>query len=197
MAIGIYVVVLLVAQLTAFSARGENQCVAGPTTTTQSGNVTQSLSAPAQTNSLKDPPTLCYALPNAESTFHLIADGLAAAALIELAYTLFTPEPDEALNPIMLGLSAALLLQVARVGSFKVEEAGAALLYVTALASLFGLRLFLKWSEYKSSERNGHSEEDSRSPVRSRPSIWLWIAAMAFLAVVWLVPHLLPWWDAQ
>lgn len=41
-----------------------------------------------------------------------IGVGLAAAAVVELAYTLFTSGPDEALDPLMLGLSAALLIQL-------------------------------------------------------------------------------------
>src|SRR3712207_34256 len=38
--------------------------------------------------------------------------GLAAAAVGELAYTVVTPGPDEALNPVMLGLAAAILLLI-------------------------------------------------------------------------------------
>ena len=41
--------------------------------------------------------------------------GLAAAAALELAYTLFTPGPDEALDPLMLGLSATILLKLAAI----------------------------------------------------------------------------------
>jgi hypothetical protein len=44
----------------------------------------------------------------------VITAGLAAAAAVELAYTLFTPGPDEALDPLMLGLSAGILLLVTR-----------------------------------------------------------------------------------
>jgi hypothetical protein len=41
-----------------------------------------------------------------------IGAGLAAAAVIDLAYTLFTPGPDEALDPLMLGLAASMLVLV-------------------------------------------------------------------------------------
>jgi hypothetical protein len=42
-----------------------------------------------------------------------IGIGLAAAAALELAYTLFTDGPDEALDPLMLGLASTLLLKLA------------------------------------------------------------------------------------
>jgi hypothetical protein len=45
---------------------------------------------------------------------HIITAALAAAAAVELAYTLFTPGPDEALDPLMLGLSAGILLLITR-----------------------------------------------------------------------------------
>lgn len=47
-----------------------------------------------------------------EQIFGIIGLALVVAAAVELAYTLFTDGPDEALDPLMLGLSAALLLQL-------------------------------------------------------------------------------------
>lgn len=74
-----------------------------------------------------------------------IGVGLAAAAVVELAYTLFTPGPDEALDPLMLGLSAALLLLAGDLGpdNISVERAAALLLLGILLAALFATRLFL------------------------------------------------------
>jgi hypothetical protein len=72
--------------------------------------------------------------------FEIIGFALAVAAAIELAYTLFTPGPDEALDPLMLGLSAALILQLGKVESFQWTQALAALLYITGLAVLFVVR---------------------------------------------------------
>jgi hypothetical protein len=43
-----------------------------------------------------------------------IGFALAAAAVVELAYTLFTHGPDEALNPLILGVGAAILIQLNR-----------------------------------------------------------------------------------
>ncbi len=87
--------------------------------------------------------TFCYPIPLASHVFALIADALAAAAVVELAYTLFTPGPDEALDPLMLGLSAALLFLLSKLQNFHTGEAVAALLYATTLGILFLVRLFL------------------------------------------------------
>lgn len=45
-------------------------------------------------------------------TLDVIAYGLQYAAALDLAYMLFTPGPDEAVQPLMLGLAAAALLEV-------------------------------------------------------------------------------------
>jgi hypothetical protein len=69
-----------------------------------------------------------------------IAYALAVAAAIELAYTLFTPGPDEALDPLMLGLSSALLLLVTKGGSSPVARFSGVLIGVAALGALFFIR---------------------------------------------------------
>lgn len=70
--------------------------------------------------------------------------GLAAAAALELAYTLFTPGPDEALDPLMLGLSATILLKLAAIdGPISLANAGTFLLLGGLLAILFVTRLLL------------------------------------------------------
>jgi hypothetical protein len=68
--------------------------------------------------------------------------GLAAAAALELAYTLFTPGPDEALDPLMLALSATILLKLSET-SISLANAGAFLLLGVLLAVLFATRLML------------------------------------------------------
>jgi hypothetical protein len=88
-----------------------------------------------------------------------ISIGLAAAAALELAYTLFTPGPDEALDPLLLALSATLLLKLTQLTpSVSMGEAVALLLLGLLLAVLFATRLML-------AERD---EEDER------PKIW-WV----------------------
>jgi hypothetical protein len=50
----------------------------------------------------------------AELSIGVITAALSAAGAVELAYTLYTPGPDEALDPLMLGLSAGILLVITR-----------------------------------------------------------------------------------
>jgi hypothetical protein len=78
-----------------------------------------------------------------DELFRGIGFALACAAVIELAYTLFTDGPDEALNPVMLGVAAALLIQLGLVGEFDLRQAAAAFLYVLALGGLFATRRWL------------------------------------------------------
>lgn len=76
----------------------------------------------------------------------VIAYALAVAAAIELAYTLFTPGPDEALDPLMLGLSSGILLLVTadRGKSLTAtEQFIGVLLGVIALGTLFLIRRHL------------------------------------------------------
>ena len=78
-----------------------------------------------------------------EQTLAIIGGALAVAAAIELAYTLFTPGPDEALDPLMLGLSAALLLLMSKDTPQFVPQFVAALIGVVALGVLFQIRRLL------------------------------------------------------
>lgn len=73
-----------------------------------------------------------------------IGVGLAAAAVVELAYTLFTDGPDEALDPLMLGLSAALLIQLGGLNlQLTLDKAVGLLALGVLLAVLFATRLML------------------------------------------------------
>jgi len=72
-----------------------------------------------------------------------IGVGLAASAVVELAYTLFTAGPDEALDPLMLGLSATILIELGRPDPLTAGRAAALLLLGVLLAVLFTVRLFL------------------------------------------------------
>jgi hypothetical protein len=62
------------------------------------------------------PPILPYAYPGwlglDTAPLKLVAHGLAISAGFELAYMLFTPGPDEAVEPVLLGMAAALLVVV-------------------------------------------------------------------------------------
>ncbi len=75
-----------------------------------------------------------------ERCLGIIAFALILAAGIELAHTLFTDGPDEAIDPLILTLSATLLLQLEKVDNLKVSNGLAAFLYVGALFLLFMIR---------------------------------------------------------
>jgi hypothetical protein len=91
--------------------------------------------------------------------FKGVGIGLALAAAIELAYTLFTPGPDEALDPLMLAVSATILLKLSQIeNTISLADAGAFLLLGVLLVVLFVARLLLA----------------ERSEEEERPNIW-WI----------------------
>jgi predicted SnoaL-like aldol condensation-catalyzing enzyme len=82
--------------------------------------------------------------------FNTIGVSLAVAAGVELAYTLFTHGPDEALDPLMLGLSAAIILQLAKIEELDLKQAASAVVYVIALGITFAIREYLaKEPEFK------------------------------------------------
>lgn len=86
--------------------------------------------------------------PDIATSVTVIASALAVAAAIELAYTLFTPGPDEALEPLMLGLSSGILFLISEPTSQDLSvsaQFSAVLLGVLALGVLFFIRsVFLR-----------------------------------------------------
>lgn len=75
--------------------------------------------------------------------FSIVGLGLGIGAATELAYTLYTHGPDEALDPLMLALSAALLLQLGSLKNFDLRQAAASVLFVVALTALFLAKKYL------------------------------------------------------
>jgi hypothetical protein len=90
---------------------------------------------------------ICYLIPPSVIVFKLIADALAASTVIELTYTLFTPGPDEALDPVLLAVAAALLFQLGETDGFKWQDGAAIIFYSISLAVLFTVRVFLASGE--------------------------------------------------
>jgi hypothetical protein len=88
-------------------------------------------------------PQFCYYIPPARVAFEIIADALGAATVVQLVYTLFTPGPDEALDPVLLAIATALLFQLGSVESFHWQDGLAVLLYGAALSALFTVRVFI------------------------------------------------------
>jgi hypothetical protein len=89
--------------------------------------------------------------PAITTSVTVIASALAVAAAIELAYTLFTPGPDEALEPLMLGLSSGILFLISEPAGQDLSvsaQFSAVLLGVLALGVLFFIRsVFLRDDE--------------------------------------------------
>jgi hypothetical protein len=97
--------------------------------------------APVPAHSIHE--QFCYLIPSSTVAFRVVADALAAATVVQLAYTLFTPGPDEALDPVMLALATALLLDLGQVSGFKWRDGVAIILYTAGLGVLFMVRVFL------------------------------------------------------
>ncbi len=72
--------------------------------------------------------------------FAITAVGLAAAAALELAYTLYTPGPDEAINPLLLGLSSTFLFLASKTDHLDWQFGFSAVFVVAALFGLFRLQ---------------------------------------------------------
>ena len=64
---------------------------------------------------------------------------------VDLAYMLFTPGPDEALDPVMTGLAAAILLGVGQLDFSKIQVGQGVALFLAAgsLAGLFATKKYL------------------------------------------------------
>jgi hypothetical protein len=78
-------------------------------------------------------------------TLELVAIALAYSSGFELAYTLFTEGPDEAVEPMIMGLAAAMLLGFSKLERIDVLDGCGAAIFVVALAGLFVVRrVFLK-----------------------------------------------------
>lgn len=72
--------------------------------------------------------------------FAITAVGLAAAAALELAYTLYTPGPDEAIDPLLLGVSSTFLFLASKSDHLDWQFGFSAVLVVIALFGLFRLQ---------------------------------------------------------
>jgi hypothetical protein len=94
----------------------------------------------------------------------LVGFGLVLAAVVELAYMLFTEEPDEALDPLLMGLAAATLLTVAQI---KTDAAGWRIaLLILVLSAAVGFLFFIRYAyPLTPRRRNPQEEEELRTLV--------------------------------
>jgi hypothetical protein len=70
----------------------------------------------------------------------IISVSLAVAASLELAYTLFTPGPDEAVDPLILGISAVFLYLASGLDSLSWTGGVSVVLFAVTLGILFAVR---------------------------------------------------------
>jgi len=104
----------------------------------------------------------------AELSLHVVAAGLALAAVVELTYTLFTEGPDEALDPLILGMSSFILLNISDPKTdLTLSNAGTIALLVLALGGLFVIReQFIekpKREQERAAKNRGDTEDDPKT----------------------------------
>ncbi|SRR6266436_1068161 len=75
-------------------------------------------------------------------TLGIVGVALIFSTVFELAYTLFTPGPDEAVDPLITGLAAVILLVISNITQITFDIAGGVALLVLALVVLFILKYF-------------------------------------------------------
>lgn len=102
----------------------------------------------------------------------IVAAGLEFAAGIELAYLLFTDGPDEAIQPLILGLAAATLLAVSS-GISAEKISPMAIIAVPVLVSTIALLLWVQRTFFPGSAPTVQHEPDRTSgpaiPVAAKP----------------------------
>jgi hypothetical protein len=102
----------------------------------------------------------------AELALKVVAVGLALAAVVELTYTLFTEGPDEALDPLILGLSSFILPKISDPATdLTLSNAGTVAILILALAVLFILRhQFIEKPKREGTGRNTSKPEAADKP---------------------------------
>lgn len=88
----------------------------------------------------------------------LVARALAFSAGFELAYTLFTPGPDEAVEPVIMGLAAAMLFGFSKLEQITFPAGCGAVAFVIALGGLFLVRHY--FVPPKDEERKNHAQPE-------------------------------------
>lgn len=87
-----------------------------------------------------------------QNPLNIVAYGLFFSTGIDLAYMLFTDGPDEAIDPLMTGLGAAILLGIAKIDFQQVQQGITLFLAVGALAGLFATKKYIFNSLKKDNE---------------------------------------------
>ncbi|MBI5822955.1 MAG: hypothetical protein HZB18_02935 [Chloroflexi bacterium] len=82
-------------------------------------------------------------------TLLIVSKALAYSAGIELAYMLFTPGPDEAIEPLITSAASGLMYVLASEHQLTIQTIFSLLLYVLVIASLFMIKEIFAESENK------------------------------------------------
>ena len=88
-------------------------------------------------------------------TLHIVSLALAYSAGIELAYMLFTPGPDEAINPLISGVASALLYSITKSNNLDIKNGISLILLVIVLAALFMIKEFFIEDEEDKEKKKG------------------------------------------
>lgn len=94
-----------------------------------------------------------------------IAAALFIATAFELAFLLFTEGPDEAIQPLILGVAAAFLLIISKVGDNNYDPAD---WYLVVLAVLLALILFLLFRLRKHYEDHQYTKAKRKISLAKR-----------------------------
>lgn len=101
----------------------------------------------------------------AQGALAVVGYGLAASAAVELAYTFFTKGPDEALDPLILGVSSFTLIALSRIDPPKLKTSDTIPLSLLALVILL---LFLARRFLLDVDENGQDVEHSDARLAFR-----------------------------
>lgn len=110
---------------------------------------------------------------------NIVSQSILVSAGIELAYMLFTPGPDEAIEPLLLGIAGTALLTISDDNSFfdsPLSDALVIFIYSVSLFILFFLRLKMReWfpSEFNQQEPEKTSRGDA---IILKISVPMWVS---------------------
>lgn len=95
----------------------------------------------------------------ASRAFVIIGAALAFSAVVELSYTFFTDGPDEALNPLILGISSFALIRIST-GDLQLNSVALPVLLLSlAIVVLLIARRFLLIAENQPAEKKANDAE--------------------------------------
>ncbi len=139
------------------------------------------------------------------TTLEIVGRALAYSTAIELAYTLFTPGPDEAVEPLILGVAAAMLLSIGKIEGFNLETATGAAIFTLVLMGLFHIRkAYIKTDDNqankserpivleKRADKSINKKNHNRCPIQLTRTLPPQGCSMRRRRQLWQPPHCAP-----